>query len=548
MPESLSDRYAELLSGSYDCADRIVLNAYFRMGHTPGGFRVWWGTLTGSEETLDNTHLMRMAGRFSRRVHGYAKAQDIPLLHCHAGEHKHELAEEYLAKTQITQGLFLILVGRAQAPVWDVSANHHIEPKRPMPYVNHYSFHILDPQWGHITIKISGHPPFPAQVILNGHEYVACQAAKAGIRFTKEGNCFTQVSDAVGLAKIADTLSGQQAVGRLQSVCERWIYSSCLCFALDLEEQKRSGFHYQYSNYQVEYSRNLIFASGREMDQVFQSLIDRSRVLLDLQRVKTILGYQQRPKFHWRKKNSAQWEVTVEKPAYDLTIFKLHCGKLTLKIYTKGERVLRIEVVVHNTKQLRCGYSLEKFPRILIQSRDILERFMDALSCIDQCFIADGMLEELPTPSSVGKTKVGGIDLNKARMRWVAEALIALCASPSESQGFTASELARQVRLLSNQSESEYGPRRAAYDLKKLRAKNIVQRIGQTRRYQSTPSGLRAMVALVVLRNKAIKPLLAAAHRRRKSRGAQNPRPIDKHYETIRTAMQGVFDELGLAA
>jgi len=548
MPESLSDRYAELLSGSYDCADRIVLNAYFRMGHTAGGFRVWWGTLTGSEETLDNTHLMRMAGRFSRRVHGYAKAEDIPLLHCHAGEHKHELAEEYLAKTQISQGLFLILVGRAQAPVWDVSANHHIEPKRPMPYVNHYSFHILDPQWGHITIKISGHPPFPAQVILNGHEYVACQALKVGIRFTKEGNCFTQVSDAAGLAKIADTLSGQQAVGRLQSVCERWIYNSCLCFALDLEEQKRSGFHYQYSNYQVEYSRNLIFASGREMDQVFQSLIDRSRVLLDLQRVKTILGYQQRPKFHWRKKNSAQWEVTVEKPAYDLTIFKLHCGKLTLKIYTKGERVLRIEVVVHNTKQLRCGYSLEKFPRILIQSRDILERFMDALSCIDQCFIADGMLEELPTPSSVGKTKVGGIDLNKARMRWVAEALIALCASPSESQGFTASELARQVRLLSNQSESEYGPRRAAYDLKKLRAKNIVQRIGQTRRYQSTPSGLRAMVALVVLRNKAIKPLLAAAHRRRKSRGAQNPRPIDKHYETIRTAMQGVFDELGLAA
>jgi hypothetical protein len=56
------------------------------------------------------------------------------------------------------------------------------------------------------------------------------------------------------------------------------------------------------------------------------------------------------------------------------------------------------------------------------------------------------------------------------------------------------------------------------------------------------------MVALVVLRNKAIKPLSAAAQRRRKSRGAQNPRPIDKHYETIRTAMQGVFDELRLAA
>ena len=548
MAESLSDRYTELLSGSYDCTDRIVLNAYFRMGHTPGGFRVWWRAVTGSEETLDNAHLMRMAGRFSRRLHGYAKAEGIPLVHCQAGEHKHELAEEYLTKTQITEGLFLILVGRAQAPVWDVTTNHHhIEPKRPMPYVNHYSFHILDPEWGHLTIKISGHPPFPAQVILNGHEYVGCQAAKAGIRFTKEGNCFTQISDAASLARIADTLSGQQAIGRLQSVCKRWIYSSCLCFALELEEQKRSGFHYQYSNYQVEYSRNLIFSSGREMDEVFQALIDRSRVLLDIQKVKTILGSHRRPKFHWRKNNSAQWEVVVEKPAYDLTIFKLHCGKLTLKIYTKGERVLRIEVVVHNTGALHCGRSLEKFSQILILARDILQRFMDALSCIDQCFIADSMLEELPAPSSVGKTKVGGIDLNKARMRWVVEALIALGVSPS-ARGFTASELARQVRLLSNQTESDYGPRRAAYDLKKLRAKNIVQRIGETRRYESTASGLRAMVALVVLRNKAIKPLLAAAQRRRKSRGAQNPRPIDRHYETIRMAIQGVFDELGLAA
>ena len=105
--------------------------------------------------------------------------------------------------------------------------------------------------------------------------------------------------------------------------------------------------------------------------------------------------------------------------------------------------MLRIEVVVHNTGTLQCGRSLEKFPQILMLARDILQRFVDALSCIDQCFIADSMLEELPAPSSVGKTKVGGIDLNKARMRWVVEALIALGVSPS-ARGFTASELARR--------------------------------------------------------------------------------------------------------
>ena len=246
-----------------------------------------------------------------------------------------------------------------------------------MPYVNHYSFHILDPEWGHITIKISGHPPFPAQVILNGHEYVACQARKAAIGFTKEGNCFTHISDAAGLAKIADTLSQPGAIGRLSQVCERWIYSTCLCFALDRQEQERSRFQYQYSNYQIEYSRNLVFEVGGYMEQVFQALIDRSRAPLDLKTIKTILGYQRRPRYCKRKKRSAEWEVAVERPTYDLTIFKLHCGKLTLKIYTKGERVLRIEAMAHNTQELDCGRSLENFPEIVSRLKSILERFID---------------------------------------------------------------------------------------------------------------------------------------------------------------------------
>jgi hypothetical protein len=89
---------------------------------------------------------------------------------------------------------------------------------------------------------MSGHPPFAAQVILNGHEYVAAQAQKAGIVFTKQGNCFTAVADPAGLAQVADTLSQEATVGRLSQVCDRWIYSACLCFGLDLQDQQRSGF------------------------------------------------------------------------------------------------------------------------------------------------------------------------------------------------------------------------------------------------------------------------------------------------------------------
>jgi hypothetical protein len=39
MPDQLNAHYRDLLTGSYDCVDRIVLNAYFRLGMNPGGFR-----------------------------------------------------------------------------------------------------------------------------------------------------------------------------------------------------------------------------------------------------------------------------------------------------------------------------------------------------------------------------------------------------------------------------------------------------------------------------------------------------------------------------
>jgi hypothetical protein len=126
MSHGLSKLYQEWLSGDYDCVDRIVLNAYFGMGHSPGGFPVWWRTLTGSDDALDNARLMRLAGRFSRRVRGDAKTHGIPVIDCVAGERKHDVVDEHLAKTPVTEGLFLVRVGRAQAPVWRVEANYHL--------------------------------------------------------------------------------------------------------------------------------------------------------------------------------------------------------------------------------------------------------------------------------------------------------------------------------------------------------------------------------------------------------------------------------------
>ena len=55
--DEYSDYYADLLDNTYDCVDRIVLNAYFRMGQSAGGFRTWWRQLMGSDDNFSKSQI-----------------------------------------------------------------------------------------------------------------------------------------------------------------------------------------------------------------------------------------------------------------------------------------------------------------------------------------------------------------------------------------------------------------------------------------------------------------------------------------------------------
>lgn len=185
-----------------------------------------------------------------------------------------------------------------------------------------------------MTIRVCGHAPFTAQVIVNGHEFVARQLRCEGIEFTQEGNCFTETSNAAKLSRCAETSCQPGTRGRLRPLCERWIYSASLCFALSTEERECSGFRDDYWWYQAEYSRNLLFTRSGAMERFTQDLIDRVRQRLDLRSLKTLFGRKKRP--HTRRRKP-RLELSLERPVYDLTVFKVHWGRLTLKVYTKGE-------------------------------------------------------------------------------------------------------------------------------------------------------------------------------------------------------------------
>ena len=321
------------------------------------------------------------------------------------------------------------------------------------------------------------------------------------------------------------------------------VYSACLCFALDSDEQQRTNFQYQYSFYQLENSRNLLFKRGTTLDEVYQKLLDRTRRALDVKTLTTIFGRKNRPHNHTKRGSLCRLEKGIERPAYNLTVFKIHFGKLTLKIYDKGDRVLRVEIVAHNVKDLRCGALVEKWPRLLKTMEQYLNNFLNIVQAAHVSFLDQGTFDTLAAPTQRGNRRQAGVDFNKVRMRRVAAAVVALAPQPI---GFTVSDLARKVSAIAGPELEAYNSRRAAYDLSKVRGKGLVERIGKSRRYRTTSDGVGKLGGYTILRDQVIKPLMAGVVRRQ-GRPPKTIHPVDQHYQNLRVELYKTFETLGLA-
>ena len=224
-------------------------------------------------------------------------------------------------------------------------------------------------------------------------------------------------------------------------------------------------------------------------------------------------------------------------------MFKLHFGRLTGKAYTNGERVLRFEAVAHNTAELRCGRMIDKFAEIVTRLAGIAERFATALDCVDTGFLNDGILDRLATGTRLGATRVGGVDVNKQRMRDALSAVLALAPAPN---GFTVGEFAAKVHAMTGTSDPDYTVRQAAYDLRKLRGKQLVDKPARTRRYRVPSLAARTIAALLTLRDQIIAPILAAVRSPRMGRKPAHWTRVDRDYERIRIDMQTLFSDLAI--
>ena len=149
----------------------------------------------------------------------------------------------------------------------------------------------------------------------------------------------------------------------------------------------------------------------------------------------------------------------------------------------------------------------------------------------------------LAEPTLVGQRRIPGLKLHDDRVIRLLESLL----HPGDFLAdWTTRELHTRILARHHLNDGDYRLSQLRYDLSKLRAKGLVERLRGSRRYRLTPLGLKLGVVLVKLRMRLLGPLVALLTNPIQPAGSLHSNSVDTTFHEIDTALDHLSAALGL--
>jgi len=160
-------------------------------------------------------------------------------------------------------------------------------------------------------------------------------------------------------------------------------------------------------------------------------------------------------------------------------------------LYDKGERTLRAEVVVHNSKELGCKRSLEYFEQMILKLENLMNNFVNNLTYAHVATLDDDTMNNLSKPVKKGKSNISGINITRSRNVALMESVLTLMFNPN---GFGAKGLAEKMR---KKKLANYTISNARYDMRKLKAKRFIVKVKGKQKHRITQKGIQTISAIL---------------------------------------------------
>ena len=503
--ERLSAVLGQAVQFVYTCWDRIVLNGYLERLQRPEYLVHFFHDVVGIP-CIEPSVLEQRTNAYKAWVRRVTDELGIPVLPAPPrGVRKEDLVQPYYRRLKADHGVACVLTSLEQGrtfvsytPRWKLAsgdANYRIIKSCRKRFL-HYYWYVLDPVMGRMSIRVASYFPFNVTCYLNGHSFVAQELTRHEVRFRQADNAFLAVADVHALQAAADRLSA----ALLERRCNYWIHRLVPVFSATERAALAPG--YRYSMAQMELATDVIFKRSAPLTALFRRACELGVLVGGAERTSHLFG--RRISRHYQGK----LQTVLGQPDIGHPVMRWYYHSSFAKQYTRGDqhsdRILRTETCCNDTYHFDVKRRLENLPTLRGKLMGTNQRCLELQAELLASPIDTGQLAALASPTRVGQRRVPGVKLHDDRVIRLLETLLHPAAVIGD---WTTRDLHRRILDRHRLADTTYRASQLRYDLSKLRAKRLVERIGASRRYRLTPLGLKLGVLLVKLRMRLLGPL-----------------------------------------
>jgi len=476
-----------------ECLDRIYMNGYVPTLQTPGQL-VSFLTVHRGNPIPSPALLKKIDKEFEASLDVFAEANDLARFKFDRKERKDDVAAEHRADFAGPEGVYLIGVAQEKCYSYKGTTSHNnslvsVLFSRQPAFVSHYYFYLVDSDFGPAFIKVCTYAPYGIRICVNGHEWAKRQLEKEGIAYEALDNGFKSCADPERLQQICDSLGP----GQIKAFSDKWLARLPMPLT---NEDRAAGYDYMLSLWQVEISRTQVFDAPVHGREFFEEVIrenldlgrpDRVSLVFDRQIYKTTPG-------------SFRTRVFEDGVHPSLHIEYKSCH---VKQYFKENWALRTETTINNPGDFYVGKLLSNLEKLRSIGRDINLRLLEVQRTSQACTLLQSTVEDIthPTVTQDGQ-RVPALRFGDPRPMALWAALTLMCTLP---QGFTNASLRQHVANLLG-PHATYKANQMTYDLRRLKRKNLIERVPKTHSYRLTSLGLKAALFFSKIHARLFKP------------------------------------------
>jgi len=519
----------------YRCFDRILINGLIQPFQQPERVVGFFNTYR-QQYPVSKAVLTDIATQYHRWVIAQAKTWAAPIVEAPAGR-RDAFVEPYFRRAKPDQ-VVVIVKGREPARILTAIGKDdrwHLQYARR--WIVQYNFYLNDAEWGRIFVRLCPYFPFSARVCLNQHHWLATRMHAAGVRFRQESNAFLTCSDSARLQKLADSLTASD----LERCAQKWLRAFTPFFTPT--ERRTACCQHRLFFAQVEYADNLVFDRRAALDALGERLLDANRTIGQPTKLATIFGRKVTRRYR------GKLETLIEDLDLPNPVIRSYYRDGSIKQYVRDHLLLRTEATSNNVRDFGVPKAIDAVPQLREAMAAVTDRYQSVQQDILETFVDRGQLRQLAEPTRLPNGKrVPGLKLDHPRQLAVMHALVRF-AHIAAGDTFIMRDLHPPAAAALAVTTDQYRLNSLRYDVSKLRAKGLVERVPHSRRYRLLPTGYRLCVLFLKLFERVYAPLTAGLLRPVAADthlAEQKRHQLDRLYQRIVTDLDALWRAVGL--